>query len=81
MLPPTTGTTHHHHPLSHHTHTIHTQNAYVKPDKPVVSYLTPLTGLTAEVLERHGVPLAQVGACVGRGWVGGWMGVNSEPIP
>ncbi|PNW81053.1 hypothetical protein CHLRE_07g340750v5 [Chlamydomonas reinhardtii] len=34
-------------------------NAYVKPDKPVVSYLTPLTGLTAEVLERHGVPLAQ----------------------
>lgn len=30
---------------------------YVKPEKPVVSYLTPLSGLTKEKLEEHGVPL------------------------
>lgn len=29
-------------------------NLYVKPDVPVVSYLTPLTGLTQEMLEQHG---------------------------
>ena len=34
-------------------------NLYVKPDVPVASYLSPLTGLTAEHLETHGVPLAQ----------------------
>ena len=33
-------------------------NLYVKPDQPVVSYLTPLTGLTAETLERHGTSLS-----------------------
>lgn len=31
-------------------------NAYVKPDKPVQSYLTPLTGLTPELIGQ-GVPL------------------------
>lgn len=30
----------------------------VKPDKPVVSYLTALTGLTAEAVESKGLPLA-----------------------
>lgn len=34
-------------------------NLHVKPEKPVVSYLTPLTGLTRDVIERHGVPLQQ----------------------
>ena len=34
-------------------------NLYVRPEKPVVSYLTPLTGLTAEHLDAHGVPLAE----------------------
>jgi DNA polymerase III epsilon subunit-like protein len=33
-------------------------NVYVKPDRPVVSYLTALTGLTAELVEEQGVPLA-----------------------
>lgn len=32
-------------------------NLYVKPDRPVVSHLTPLTGLTAELLDQYGVPL------------------------
>ncbi len=32
---------------------------YVKPDLPVVSYLTPLTGITAELLRERGIPLAQ----------------------
>lgn len=32
-------------------------NVYVKPDKPVASYLGPLTGLSAELIEQHGVPL------------------------
>jgi len=31
----------------------------VKPDKPVVSYLTALTGLTQESVERYGRPLAE----------------------
>lgn len=35
-------------------------NLYVRPDQPVVSYLTPLTGLTAALLSQHGVPLQQV---------------------
>lgn len=34
-------------------------NLYVKPEKPVVSYLSPLTGLTSEVLEQHGRPLSE----------------------
>ena len=34
-------------------------NLYVRPEAPVVSYLTPLTGLTPELLERHGMPLAR----------------------
>ena len=34
-------------------------NLLVKPDKPVASYLTPLTGLNAGLLEQHGVPLEQ----------------------
>jgi len=31
-------------------------NLYVLPSVPVVSYLTPLTGLTREVLGRNGIP-------------------------
>lgn len=34
-------------------------NLYVKPDKPVVSYLTALTGLTREVVEQYGRPLEE----------------------
>ena len=34
-------------------------NLYVKPEKQVVSYLTPLTGLTAEHLEREGTSLEE----------------------
>lgn len=30
---------------------------YVKPNVPVISYITPLTGLTSEMLEERGVPL------------------------
>ena len=34
-------------------------NLYIRPHKPVVSYLTPLTGITAELLDAHGVPLEE----------------------
>ncbi|KAL4445396.1 hypothetical protein ABPG77_011221 [Micractinium sp. CCAP 211/92] len=34
-------------------------NLYVRPDQAVVSYLTPLTGLTAALLAQHGMPLQQ----------------------
>jgi RNA exonuclease 4 len=34
-------------------------NLYVLPEAPVVSYLTALTGLTAEVVQTHGRPLAE----------------------
>ncbi|PRW05824.1 Small RNA degrading nuclease [Chlorella sorokiniana] len=34
-------------------------NLYVQPEQPVVSYLTPLTGLTPELLAQHGMPLTQ----------------------
>lgn len=34
-------------------------NAYIKQDKPVVSYLTELTGITKEMLENYGLPLAE----------------------
>lgn len=33
-------------------------NVYVQPDAPVVSYLTPLTGITQQMLQTYGVPLA-----------------------
>lgn len=40
----------------------------VKPDKPVVSYLTALTGLTKEAIDSKGVSLAdavvQVKSCL-----------------
>lgn len=32
-------------------------NSFVKPTKPVVSYLSPLTGITKDVVDHHGVPL------------------------
>ena len=34
-------------------------NLYVRPEQPVVSYLTPLTGLSQQLLAQHGMPLAQ----------------------
>lgn len=34
-------------------------SVYVKQDQPVVSYITELTGLTAEILDTHGLPLAE----------------------
>lgn len=33
-------------------------NVLIKQHVPVVSYITPLTGLTKEVIETHGLPLA-----------------------
>jgi RNA exonuclease 4 len=39
-------------------------NLYIKPEAPVVSYLTPLTGLTAPMLNDHGIPLAQAAQMV-----------------
>lgn len=39
-------------------------NAYVTPDRPVVSYLTALTGLTEDIVRQHGVPLQQALAAV-----------------
>ena len=33
-------------------------NLYVRPDKPVVSYLTPLTGMTQEHLDAQGTDFA-----------------------
>lgn len=35
-------------------------NAFIKQDKPVVSYLTPLTGLTQETLDKYGMPLGKL---------------------
>ena len=37
-------------------------NIYVRPAVPVASYLTPLTGLTAELLDTHGVTIAEASA-------------------
>lgn len=34
-------------------------NVFVKPEKPIVSFLTPLTGLSAEQLDAHGVSLEE----------------------
>ncbi|KXZ54728.1 hypothetical protein GPECTOR_4g797 [Gonium pectorale] len=39
-------------------------NAYVRPQLPVVSYLTPLTGITEELLQSRGVPLEEALAAV-----------------
>lgn len=39
-------------------------NLYVKPAQPVVSYLSPLSGLTEEVLAREGMPLDQALQCL-----------------
>ena len=33
-------------------------NIYIKPDVPVVSYLTPLTGITKEMIDQYGSPIA-----------------------
>jgi hypothetical protein len=34
-------------------------NAYIQQDKPVVSYLTQLTGITKDTLDRFGMPLGK----------------------
>eukprot|EP01038_Epipyxis_sp_PR26KG_P005078 gene5078-7085_t len=34
-------------------------NVYIKQDMPVVSYIEPLTGLTKEILDQYGLPLAE----------------------
>lgn len=34
-------------------------NAFIRQDKPVASYLTPLTGLTKETLDKYGMPLGK----------------------
>lgn len=39
-------------------------NAYVRPDRPVTSYLTALTGITKEQLDQYGIALPQVLAMV-----------------
>jgi hypothetical protein len=56
-------------------------NLYVRPEKPVVSYLTALTGLTAGVVQQHGRPLAeQVGLHRARGDGGdGALGPAGRP--
>lgn len=41
-------------------------NLYVKPRDAVVSYLTPLTGLTQEVVDAHGLPLDEATAILRR---------------
>lgn len=33
-------------------------NLYVKSDVPVTSYLTELTGITKELIEQYGLPIA-----------------------
>lgn len=34
-------------------------NLYIRQELPVVSYLTPLTGITKEVLDSYAVPQAE----------------------
>lgn len=34
-------------------------NIYVRPDRPVVSYLTALTGLTGALLEEEGISIEE----------------------
>ncbi len=41
-------------------------NLYVRPPQPVMSYLTPLTGLSRELLESQGMPLEGALALVRR---------------
>lgn len=36
-------------------------NVVIKQDVPVASYITPLTGLTKEILDAHGYPLGMLG--------------------
>ena len=33
-------------------------NVLIKQEQPVLSYITPLTGLTKEIVDAHGQPLA-----------------------
>lgn len=33
-------------------------NIFIKPDVPIVSYLTPLTGITKEMIDKYGSPIA-----------------------
>ena len=42
-------------------------NVYVKQEKPVVSYLTPLTGLTEQLLAERGVSFAEAVAATREG--------------
>ena len=42
-------------------------NLVVKPKKPVMSYLTPLTGLTKKIIDEHGISFEDAmdaGVCV-----------------
>lgn len=41
-------------------------NIIVRPSKPVVSYITPLTGLTKEKVDQHGIPEEEALAWVRR---------------
>lgn len=41
-------------------------NIIVKPSKPVVSYISPLTGLTKEKVDQHGIPEEEALALVRR---------------
>jgi hypothetical protein len=34
-------------------------NVLIKQEKPVASYLTPLTGLTKEAIDSYGLPLGE----------------------
>lgn len=57
----------HRYPPTNQCHVPLTQvilNLYVKPDLPVVSYLPALTGLSADLVQRQGIPLAQAVAMV-----------------
>lgn len=42
------------------------QNIYVRPETPIVSYLTPLSGLTKELLDEKGVSLENAVTAVRR---------------
>ena len=35
-------------------------NVFIKQDLPVLSYINELTGLTAELLDKHGLPLGNI---------------------
>ena len=34
-------------------------NLYIKQEQEVLSYMEPLTGLSKELLDKHGIPLEQ----------------------